>query len=357
MRTDFSVQTNYIFVLLGCIALNPCAWAQTPALPMAKAKTVAHVSQASDGDVKVISDLVHAGNYAVAQQMTATLLVSYPHDPRLIKAKMLLNKLLAAKSGSDAAGVDKSSGASSAPLSGMDRVDYNALIQRARDAQQTTDLEQQKVLLRQFMGDSGQFLQKHPDQMLIWQLRAASALSLDDLDAGYEAGQKLLAAGAADSNDANLQQLMAQLKNKNWLDEQAVDKLKEQIRLKKVTELEVQKKYGWLLGRWSDSWYVYHKDVILGPMAGGIRGQRIIEFKSQGEGAIGMAEDGARFFYKVANPEEVPLPKNWSVAWTGQWFLIDTFSLSNDRRTMTMEYRNGEHETETLTKIEDAQSQ
>ncbi|MGA3008597.1 MAG: formylglycine-generating enzyme family protein, partial [Opitutaceae bacterium] len=112
--------------------------------------------------------------------------------------------------------------ASSAQLTGMDRIDYNALIRRAREAQKTTDLDQQNTLFKQFMDESRVFLQKHPQQTLIWQLRAASALSLDDITAGFEAGQKLLAAGAADSNDPDLRPLMAQLKNKGWLDEQTV---------------------------------------------------------------------------------------------------------------------------------------
>src|SRR5258708_11447105 len=98
----------------------------------------------------------------------------------------------------------------------MDKVDYNALIELARQAQQTTDLEQQTTLLKQFMKDSDSFLQQHPNEMLLWQLRAASAISLNDPIAGYVAGQKLLATGAADSNEPNLQRLLAQLKNQGW---------------------------------------------------------------------------------------------------------------------------------------------
>jgi len=36
--------------------------------------------------------------------------------------------------------------------------------------------------------------------------------------AAYEAGQKLIATGAADSNDPNMQRLLAQLNSKGWLD-------------------------------------------------------------------------------------------------------------------------------------------
>jgi hypothetical protein len=63
-----------------------------------------------------------------------------------------------------------------------------------------------------------------------WQLRAASATSLNQPMAGYEAAQQLLATGAADSADPNLQHLLAQLKNKGWLDKQNAEKLYEQQR-------------------------------------------------------------------------------------------------------------------------------
>ena len=65
---------------------------------------------------------------------------------------------------------------------------------------------------------SAPFLQKHPDQMLLWQFRVVSAISLDEPMKGYKAGQRLIAAGAADSTDPALQQLLGQLKNKGWLD-------------------------------------------------------------------------------------------------------------------------------------------
>jgi hypothetical protein len=102
----------------------------------------------------------------------------------------------------------------------MDKVDYNALIELARQAQASTDLDQQNALLRQFMDQSKVFLQQHPDQMLLWQLRAASAISLQEPMDGYEAGRKLIAAGGTDSNDASLQQLLAKLKLLGWLDKQ-----------------------------------------------------------------------------------------------------------------------------------------
>src|ERR1039458_5561315 len=156
--------------------------------------------------------------------------LAYPDDQRLIKAKALLDKSLAAASAKatpsiDPPAVDSTSTppasiATATQLSGMDKVDYNAMIELARQAQQNTDLDQQKKLLKQFMDQSSSFLQKHPDEMLLWQLRVASAMSLNDLTSGYEAGQKLLAMGAADSTDPNMQRMFAQLKNKGWLGEE-----------------------------------------------------------------------------------------------------------------------------------------
>jgi hypothetical protein len=104
-------------------------------------------------------------------------------------------------------------------------------------------LEQQKAFLKQFMDQSAVFLQKHPGEMLLWQLRVASALSLDDPMAGYEAGQKLLAMGGADSNDPTLQRLLVQLKNKGWLDKKGIE------------DKQRQAKYAPVLGTWRGSFW------------------------------------------------------------------------------------------------------
>ena len=119
----------------------------------------------------------------------------------------------------------------------MDKVDYDALIELGRQAQLTTDLEQQKVSLKQFMDQSAPFLQKHPDQILLWQLRAASAISLNDFVAGYDAGQKLLAARVADSTDPGSRRLLAQLKNKGWLDKKALADFQEKEHLNRYSFL------------------------------------------------------------------------------------------------------------------------
>jgi hypothetical protein len=207
--------------------------ATAPAGPDSASTSPAPSAQAPDEVTRRITDLVDAGKYAEAQQLTTGLLAAYPGDPRLIKAKALLDKLLSSPGSvpgssqptSDAAPAQAAAAIHAEQLTGMDKVDYNALIELARQAQQSTDLGQQEALLQQFMDQSSVFLQKHPEQMLVWQLRAASAISLNDPMKGYDAGQKLLALGAADSNDQNLQRLLAQLKNKGWLDKQNVQAL------------------------------------------------------------------------------------------------------------------------------------
>jgi len=232
---------GFVLILATAVGLR----AQQPtSVPTASNATQANSTpsaQAPDQATKKLTELVHDGKYAEAQKLTAGLLLAYPNDQRLIKAKALLDKSLSSSKAADhvegsnppagnVASVEPASNANPEPLTGMDKIDYNALIVLARQAQQNTDLEQQKASLNQFMDQSSPFLLKHPNEMLLWQLRAASAMSLNQPMAGYEAAQQLLAAGAADSSDANLQHLLAQLKNKGWLDKQNAEKLYEQQR-------------------------------------------------------------------------------------------------------------------------------
>jgi len=185
----------------------------------------APAGQAPDDVTNKITSLVHEGKYAEAQQLTTGLLVAYPNDQRLIKAKTLLEKSLAAPARRQTNNPASTSAANPDPLTGMEKVDYNALIALARQAQQTTDLPQQNASLKEFMGESRAFLQKHPHQTMLWELRAASAISLNQPLEGYEAGQELLEAGAADSSDPAMQSLLGQLKNKGWLDQHQAEAL------------------------------------------------------------------------------------------------------------------------------------
>jgi hypothetical protein len=234
--------------VLALIYLPPLhAQMDTNAPTDPSAANPAPAGQAPDEVTNKITDLVHAGKYAEAQQLTTGLLAAYPGDQRLIKAKALLEKLLAPAGSANAvpasnppinnvAPAQLAASTNTEPLSGMEKVDYDALIELARQAQQTTDLSQQNTLLQQFMTDSDKFLHKHPAEMLLWQLRAASAISLGNPVAGCEAGEKLLALGAADSADSNLRRLLAQLKNKGWLDRQEAQKQAESAEAERLRE-------------------------------------------------------------------------------------------------------------------------
>ena len=205
----------------------------------APAASPTSTGQAPGEVTRKLTDLVHAGNYTEAQQLTTGLLAAYPNDQRLIKANAVIATLLSSASQAATAPgqpVQPAADTNTGQFTGMDKVDYSALIVLALQAKQTTDLSQQLTLLQQFMDQSSGFLQKHPDQMLLWQLRADTAISLNDPRDGYEAGQQLMTAGAGDSNDPNLQELLGRLKNKGWLDKAKAEK---------------QAKFGWLLGTWS----------------------------------------------------------------------------------------------------------
>lgn len=181
-------------------------------------------AQAPEEMTRKISNLVDAGKYAEAQQLTMGLMVAYPDDQRLIKTKALLEKLFATPSTPNATPGSQqgqwTANASAERLSGEDKLDYNALIELARQSQQNSDPDEQHKLLMQFMQQSAEFLKRHPEQMLLWQLRAAAAIGMVEPMDGFEAGQKLVAAGAIDSNDPALQQLLAKLKLMGWMDEQ-----------------------------------------------------------------------------------------------------------------------------------------
>jgi len=247
-RRSSTLTLGLLFTLATLPPLHAQAPGNVPVDTKPSTTNPAPAGQAPDEVMKKLSDLVHAGKYAEAQQTVAALLILYPDDQRLVKAKVLLDKASVtpgAPSGAPSANPPTRNVASAQPasdLAGMDKVDYDGLIELARQAQQNADFEEQKAALKQFMDQSTSFLQKHPDQMLLWQFSVVSAISLNDPLAGYEAGQKLLAAGAADSNDPALQQLLGQLKNKGWIDKQSAERQAAVART------------DWVIGTWSVSW-------------------------------------------------------------------------------------------------------
>jgi hypothetical protein len=144
--------------------------------------------QAPDDMTKKITNLVNTGKYAEAQQLTTGLLVAYPDDQRLIKTKALLEEMLAAPTPPENLPGQWIANAS-ARLNGEDKLDHSALVELARQSQLSTDPDEQHKLLKQFMEQSAEFLKRHPEQMLLWQLRAAAAIGLVEPMDGFEAGQ------------------------------------------------------------------------------------------------------------------------------------------------------------------------
>jgi hypothetical protein len=257
-------------------------------------------AQAPDDATKRLSELVHAGRYAEAQQTVGALLLLYPEDQRLIKAKALLDKSAAA---TPATSVVASNSATSRPdasagtagnaavavknaadsLTGMDKVDYNALLELARGAQQTTDAQQQRALLQKFLDQSGPFLQQHPEQLLLWQLRATAAMNLNSAKAGREAGRKLLEMGGADSSDASLVALLAQLKNKGWLEAKSAEA--------NEREEQAADSLGWLTGTWEVTWSWSIKSKYEGQHS---RGQEMFVISDTGVEGYGLRTGGLR---------------------------------------------------------------
>jgi hypothetical protein len=319
---------------------------EPPANATASAPSTPAAAQASDDMTKKITDLVSAGKYTEAQQLTTGLLVAFPDDQRLIKTKALLEKLLAPGSSANetpnntqptnnGAPAQPATNTNAEQLTGRERLDYDALIELARQAQQTTDSEQQKASLERFMDQSSLFLQKHPAELLLSQLRVASAISLNDPMTGYEAGQKLLAAGE-DSNDPNLRRLVAQLKNKGWLDEQGVEEAKQKI--------EEGKKYDWLIGTWAGtaSWFSKatwdygkrHRDQRVEFIRSGLS----VEGYSYNV-STGVRDSAPSFKYSTFTLEGMNLPTNWVINGkvpNPEWQPITSCAVSNDKRTITI---------------------
>lgn len=222
-------------LLALCLAAPLQAQNQTSTVPdvngaaPAPAPAPAPAGQAPEEATNKITDLVHAGKYAEAKQLVAGLLIAYPDDQRLTKAKDLIDKLIAAPNAASATKGSQqgywSLNGDAGHLTDADKLEYSTLMELARQSQQSNNPDDQFRLLMRFMRQSADFLKRHPDQMVLWQLRAVAAIGLVDPRDGFEAGQKLLAAGAMERNDPALQQLLAKLNLLGWMDKDKVEDL------------------------------------------------------------------------------------------------------------------------------------
>ena len=94
----------------------------------APAASPTSTGQAPDEVTRKLTDLVHAGKYREAQQLTTGLLAAYPNDQRLIKAKAVIATLLSPASQAVTAPgqpVQPAADTNAGQLSGMDKVDYS----------------------------------------------------------------------------------------------------------------------------------------------------------------------------------------------------------------------------------------
>lgn len=89
-----SATLGLLLILIALAPLRAQAPDSSPAGTNATAASPAPAGQAPDDVMKKLSELVRAGKYTEAQQLTAALLLAFPDDHRLIKAKELLDKAL-----------------------------------------------------------------------------------------------------------------------------------------------------------------------------------------------------------------------------------------------------------------------
>jgi hypothetical protein len=85
---------GFVLALIALPRLHAQTAASAPADTKPTVASPAPAGQAPDDVMKKLSELVRAGKYTEAQQLTAALLLAFPDDQRLIKAKELLDKAL-----------------------------------------------------------------------------------------------------------------------------------------------------------------------------------------------------------------------------------------------------------------------
>jgi hypothetical protein len=93
----------------------------------------------------------------------------------------------------------------------------DVLVLVLENADKAANQEERKKLLLEFMQKSERFLGKNPNQTNIWLLRAAAATELCMPKAAWQAGRRLLAFGADDTNDTKVRKIMATLDRRGWL--------------------------------------------------------------------------------------------------------------------------------------------
>jgi len=110
---------------------------------------------------------------------------------------------------------------SAATLSDEDRLELATLQRMMQTAPNQRSPAAIKAGLGEVLKRSAGFVEKHPDYLPVWLLRARLALELNQRKAGVEAGRKLKELGALTATEPNLLATMAELNARDWLSEKA----------------------------------------------------------------------------------------------------------------------------------------
>ena len=106
------------------------------------------------------------------------------------------------------------------PLTGAARRQLDALRLIIEEADHATLDTERKKLLQEFLAKSEPFVKENPDRISVWALRAVAAVELDEPKIGWEAGRKMLKAGAENSDDPKTRKVLASLERRGWLGEE-----------------------------------------------------------------------------------------------------------------------------------------
>jgi formylglycine-generating enzyme required for sulfatase activity len=101
------------------------------------------------------------------------------------------------------------------PLDATAQRKLDALLLIPQEADAATSPDDRQALLNEFMEKSAAFAQAHPEQTVLWVLRAAAAIELDDKQSGRAAARRLL---TVTNPDEKTRKVLAMLERKDWLE-------------------------------------------------------------------------------------------------------------------------------------------
>jgi hypothetical protein len=107
--------------------------------------------------------------------------------------------------------------APSKALSDEDQLKLDGLMLILDNADKTQNADDRRSAYRDFLTQSTDFADAHPEQTNIWLMRAFACVELDYPGEGFLAGRHLKALGAVHSEDPKVHHVMAELESKDWL--------------------------------------------------------------------------------------------------------------------------------------------